>query len=74
MQHPERPFYSCIVGFRCTGWSAGSCKGGPLTSMEAALDRIEPKVSHGGKVRIYSVPYSEHSSYDELKAFVRELI
>jgi len=66
--------YTCIVGFRCTGWSGASCRGGPLESMKGALESLKPKVSHGGKVRIYSVPYSEHSSYDELCAFVEELI
>ena len=53
--------YNACVAFRPTGWVFGA--GG-------AAGR---STSHGGGVRLVEVPYSEHSSYDELVACVRAL-
>ncbi len=46
-----------IVAFRPTGWA------GHITMSEA----------RAGKVKLYSVPYSEHSSFTQLKKFVKHL-
>ena len=43
----------------------------PRSSSPAAiLNRIEPQVASDG-ITVYGVPYSEHSSFEELKRFVK---
>eukprot|EP00002_Diphylleia_rotans_P026950 TRINITY_DN5397_c0_g1_i4.p1 TRINITY_DN5397_c0_g1~~TRINITY_DN5397_c0_g1_i4.p1 ORF type:complete len:568 (+),score=79.15 TRINITY_DN5397_c0_g1_i4:42-1745(+) len=56
----HRDKFSRLVAFRPTGWSHDS-------KLETIQD-IKPSIR--GDIRIYSVPYSEHSSFDELVAFV----
>ncbi|XP_033125539.1 uncharacterized protein LOC117123648 [Anneissia japonica] len=53
--------YNQVIGIKPTGWTY-SKKG-------AGLLDIKPSVS--GQSYIYGIPYSEHSSYDELERFVR---
>ncbi|KAL5265521.1 hypothetical protein ACHWQZ_G006293 [Mnemiopsis leidyi] len=55
-----RTTYTSVVGVKPTGWTH---------TKDTDLADIRP--TGRGKVRIYSVPYSEHSSYSELEEFVR---
>uniref|UniRef100_A0A8C4YAN4 DNA cross-link repair 1A n=1 Tax=Gopherus evgoodei TaxID=1825980 RepID=A0A8C4YAN4_9SAUR len=52
-----------VLAFRPTGWTySDSCH---------ALADIKPQIR--GKITIYGIPYSEHSSYLEMKQFVQWL-
>lgn len=51
----EDSVYTRIIAFRPTGWAFS--KGSSITTK--------------GNVQVHSVPYSEHSSFSELKAFVK---
>ncbi|XP_069139444.1 uncharacterized protein [Argopecten irradians] len=51
-----------ILAFEPTGWTHNN----KITS----LDQLRPKCSRNG-IHIYGVPYSEHSSYLEMKRFTQ---
>lgn len=53
--------YDQIVAFKPTGWTYSS-QHGPVLN-------VKPRVQ--GRIAIYGVPYSEHSSYLEMKRFVQ---
>ncbi|XP_048407341.2 DNA cross-link repair 1A protein isoform X1 [Stegostoma tigrinum] len=55
--------YDQIVAFKPTGWAHSGLGG--------TMHNIRPRVQ--GKFTIYGVPYSEHSSYLEMKRFVQWL-
>ncbi|KAK9272293.1 hypothetical protein L1049_002664 [Liquidambar formosana] len=57
--------YSAVLAFRPTGWTYSERIGNQL-------DLIKP-ISKGN-VTIYGVPYSEHSSFTELREFVQPLV
>ncbi|MQL74442.1 hypothetical protein Taro_006786 [Colocasia esculenta] len=57
--------FTSILAFRPTGWTYSKMAGGHQ------LDLIKPSMK--GSVRIYGVPYSEHSSFTELRDFVQFL-
>lgn len=59
----DKPGCQRVVAFQPTGWSHTSSS----TSLEIGI--IKPKRKDGNV--IYSVPYSEHSSYSELVDFIR---
>ncbi|KAL3697498.1 hypothetical protein R1sor_011574 [Riccia sorocarpa] len=59
--HPQ---YSAVLAFRPTGWTYTERVGDNL-------DMIKPQTS--GPVTIYGVPYSEHSSFNELRDFIQFL-
>ena len=70
-----------VVGFRPTGWSVagkGSAGGGgqatltPTGQLSRGVRSMGKRQGRGPAV-IYSVPYSEHSSFSELREFVRWL-
>ncbi|KAH8069700.1 hypothetical protein JL721_5588 [Aureococcus anophagefferens] len=70
----DAPRFKAVVSLRCTGWEyqkSCRCAGGGL----GGLDTYCPKVWEGndGATRAYGVPYSEHSSFPELKRFVAAL-
>ena len=58
----SRSTYDAIVAFRPSGWCFG--KGGGAAGRSIKL---------GSNLTIVEVPYSEHSSFDELKACVADL-
>uniref|UniRef100_A0A4W5NG41 DNA cross-link repair 1A protein n=1 Tax=Hucho hucho TaxID=62062 RepID=A0A4W5NG41_9TELE len=55
--------YDQLVAFKPTGWT--------FSQRVGAVEDIKPKVH--GNISIYGIPYSEHSSYLELKRFVQWL-
>lgn len=55
--------YDQILAFRPTGWTHSN----KLTSMTDVVPQTK------GKISIYGIPYSEHSSYLEMKRFVQWL-
>lgn len=57
-----KPRYTVIVAIRPTGWEHSG-------DGDDILDNLSPK--EYGNIYIYGIPYSEHSSYAELKRFVR---
>jgi DNA cross-link repair 1A protein len=57
-----QPRYAAIVSLRCTGWEY---RPGKVSSPVWA--------ENDGATRTYGVPYSEHSSFPELEAFVKAL-
>ncbi|KAH0869717.1 hypothetical protein HID58_076739 [Brassica napus] len=57
-----REQYGAVLAFRPTGWTYSEKVG-------EHLDLIRP--TSRGKVTIYGVPYSEHSSFTELREFVQ---
>lgn len=56
--------YAAVLAFRPTGWTYSEGLG-------RELDLIRP--STRGNITIYGVPYSEHSSFTELRDFVEFL-
>eukprot|EP00117_Sycon_ciliatum_P045561 scpid37331/ scgid32737/ DNA cross-link repair 1A protein; SNM1 homolog A len=63
----HRAQYNCIVGFRPTGWTQSN-----KTSVHAsgsAMPEILPSFRDG--MILYGIPYSEHSSFSELKRFIQ---
>lgn len=57
--------YKNVVGFQPTGWAHAKLK-----SKSKGISRKRKK----GTIIIYSVPYSEHSSFEEMKKFVAWLM
>lgn len=53
--------YDSIIAFRPTGW----------THQAGSLNQIQPKTV--GPVTLYGIPYSEHSSFNELRTFVESI-
>ncbi|XP_074641638.1 DNA cross-link repair 1A protein-like isoform X2 [Tubulanus polymorphus] len=52
--------YDCLVAFEPTGW----------THRKSTTPGFKPKLSREN-VKVYGIPYSEHSSYSEMKRFVQ---
>lgn len=61
--------YAGVVGFSPTGWVYPECV--PKRSPEKGIRPYSMRKC--GKCLIYCVPYSEHSSFSELRAFVRRV-
>lgn len=55
--------YDTLVAFKPTGWT--------FSQQAESVEDIQPQVS--GSISIYGIPYSEHSSFLELKRFVQWL-
>ncbi|XP_049915941.1 DNA cross-link repair 1A protein [Epinephelus moara] len=55
--------YDQLVAFKPTGWT--------FSQQVESVEDIQPQIS--GNISIYGVPYSEHSSFLELKRFVQWL-
>mmetsp|Transcript_3327 Transcript_3327/g.11114 ORF Transcript_3327/g.11114 Transcript_3327/m.11114 type:complete len:620 (+) Transcript_3327:49-1908(+) len=63
----EAPRWNAVVAFAPTGWSWTK-----KMETDEGFD-VNPWVENDGRTRTYSVPYSEHSSYTELREFVKFL-
>ncbi|OCT71266.1 hypothetical protein XELAEV_18034244mg [Xenopus laevis] len=55
--------YDRVLAFKPTGWT--------YSDSSVLVADIKPEIR--GKVTVYGIPYSEHSSYSELKRFVQWL-
>lgn len=60
--------FNAIVAFRPTGWSWA-----PRKMAEHGSSACRVWAENDGQTRIYGVPYSEHSSYPELRALAESL-
>ncbi|KAL3863151.1 hypothetical protein ACJMK2_004920 [Sinanodonta woodiana] len=58
------PTYNAVLALEPTGWT--------FSKKVFSLEHIKPKYNKNG-IKIYGVPYSEHSSFMELKHFVQFL-
>lgn len=71
---PLKSRFDNVLALKPTGWTyqeQGSSTLQPRSSSPlAVLSRIEPQFSSDG-ITVYGIPYSEHSSFDELKRFVQ---
>lgn len=67
----QRETFDAVVAFRPTGWAFG--KGGGGGGGGGSSNPAGRTVRLGGNVTIVEVPYSEHSSFDELCQCVRDL-
>ncbi|KAI9311947.1 DNA repair metallo-beta-lactamase-domain-containing protein [Dichotomocladium elegans] len=79
--------FSSVLAFRPTGWTFGgggrgyratptSSTPGLSTIIEPPADRsvrLRPDKSSTDNVKVYGIPYSEHSSFRELAAFICSL-
>lgn len=59
-----KPAFDHLLAFEPTGWTH--------SKRTLSLDNLRPKAT-SKNVTIYAVPYSEHSSYSEMKRFVQFL-
>lgn len=64
------PKYTRVVGFVPTGWMM-SAKESRLLPKGAFPHAVKDDAE--GRCRVYLVPYSEHSSFSELREFIKEL-
>ncbi|CAL8281803.1 unnamed protein product [Merluccius merluccius] len=55
--------YDRLVAFKPTGWT--------FSQQMDSMDNIQPQIS--GNITLYGIPYSEHSSFLEMKRFVQWL-
>lgn len=62
----EAPRWGAVVAFSPTGWSY-------TKKMEENGFDVKPWVENDSRTRTYSIPYSEHSSYTELREFIKFL-
>eukprot|EP00293_Proteomonas_sulcata_P012322 CAMPEP_0184299542 /NCGR_PEP_ID=MMETSP1049-20130417/10134_1 /TAXON_ID=77928 /ORGANISM="Proteomonas sulcata, Strain CCMP704" /LENGTH=191 /DNA_ID=CAMNT_0026610009 /DNA_START=1 /DNA_END=576 /DNA_ORIENTATION=+ len=66
--------YKTVVGIRPTGWSFASA---PASSSAAASTGVEKALGvtrhTRGSLVLYGVPYSEHSSFSELRQMVQQI-
>ncbi|RUS71833.1 hypothetical protein EGW08_020396, partial [Elysia chlorotica] len=60
--HTRHQRYENILAFQPTGWTH--------SDKQTSLNQLKPKWSRDG-ITLYGVPYSEHSSFLELKRFVQ---
>ncbi|GFO50345.1 DNA cross-link repair 1a protein [Plakobranchus ocellatus] len=60
--HARHPHFENVLAFQPTGWTH--------SDKHTSLQNLKPKWSKGG-ITLYGVPYSEHSSFLELKRFVQ---
>ncbi|KAI8490767.1 DNA cross-link repair 1A protein [Branchiostoma belcheri] len=58
-----KPRYDSVLAFEPTGWTH--------SSSVSTVANIRPK--RHGNITVYGIPYSEHSSYTEMKRFVQFL-
>jgi len=59
--------FEAVVAFSPTGWSWSP------KAMSQGSSGCRCWIENDGRTRVYSVPYSEHSSFDELQAMVRDI-
>ena len=57
--------YKSVIGFKPTGWAFGGTGGG--TAYKCSKSKTK------NKIMVYSISYSEHSSFNELREFIRFL-
>ena len=78
-QREQGNAYVQVVGVRATGWchSAVSAATSGVQGMRPLVPHaplpLQRTVKHQGTCILYQLPYSEHSSFTELQAFVRWL-
>ncbi|EKU20432.1 hydrolase involved in interstrand cross-link repair [Nannochloropsis gaditana CCMP526] len=62
-----------VVGFRPTGWSYLRNRKTARDACPSSPSSYTPWVNPQNGAKLYWVPYSEHSSYTELRSFVRAI-
>lgn len=64
--------YTDLIGFAPTGWTWSRNSTAEFT-LETLLNKNAYSANEDGSVRVYRVPYSEHSSYAELEEFCAKI-